>query len=42
MNFITSMETSHIGIAAAGVALALIIFNMGLFGRNQMPVEGKV
>lgn len=36
------METSHIAIAAASVAIALIIFNMGLFGKNQMPVEGKV
>lgn len=35
------MEASHIGIAAASVAIALIIFNMGLFGKNQMPVEGK-
>ncbi|KAG8161444.1 hypothetical protein KVR01_008431 [Diaporthe batatas] len=41
MNFITSMETSHVGIAVAGVVIALIIFNMGLFSKNQMPVEGK-
>lgn len=42
MNYITSLETSHISIAAAGVAIALLIVNMGLFGKNQMPVEGKV
>lgn len=42
MNSITSLETSHISIAAAGVAIALLIVNMGLFGKNQMPVEGKV
>jgi hypothetical protein len=42
MNFITSMETSHIGIAAATLAIVLFIANMGLFGKNQMPVDGKV
>jgi len=36
------METSHIGIAAAGVVIVLLIANMGLFGKNQMPVDGKV
>lgn len=42
MNYITSLETSHISIAAAGVAIAILIVNMGLFGKNQLPVEGKV
>lgn len=42
MNYITSLETSHISIAAAGVVIALLLVNMGLFGKNQMPVEGKV
>lgn len=36
------METSHIGIAAASVAIVFLIANMGLFSKNQMPVEGKV
>lgn len=42
MNYITSLETSHISIAAAGVVIALLIVNMGLFSKNKLPVEGKV
>lgn len=42
MNYLNSLGTSNVSIAAAGVVIALFIVNMGLFAKNQMPVEGKV
>lgn len=42
MELMEAIKTSHLSIIAAGLLAVLIAVTMGLFGRNQMPVDGKV
>lgn len=37
-----AFETSYITFAATGLLAVVIAVTMGLFSKNQMPVEGKV
>lgn len=40
--FLRSFETYPLAIAATVLFAVLIAATMGLFSKNQMPVEGKV
>lgn len=42
MGLLESVETSHLVAAATGLLAVIIAATMGLFSKNQMPVEGKV
>lgn len=42
MDYTKSFETSHLIIGLTSVFAIVIAATMGLFSKNQMPVEGKV
>jgi hypothetical protein len=42
MDYINSLSATQTTIAAASLVAVLSAIAMGLFGKNQMPVEGKV
>lgn len=42
MDYIKSLETSHLIIGLTSVFAIIIAATMGLFSKNQMPVDGKV
>lgn len=42
MDYIKSLDTSHLIIGLTSIFAILIAATMGLFNKNQMPVEGKV
>lgn len=42
MDSIKHLETSHLIIGVTTVLAVLVAVTMGLFSKNQMPVEGKV
>lgn len=42
MDSMKSLELSHLAIGFTSVFAILIAAAMGLFSKNQMPVDGKV
>lgn len=43
MELLEAIQTPHLTIVAAGLLAVLIAaVTMGLFGKNRMPVDGKV
>lgn len=42
MDYINSLSATQVTIAATSLVVILTAVAMGLFGKNQMPVEGKV
>lgn len=42
MDYINTLSTTQTAIAATSLVAVLTSIAMGLFRKNQMPVEGKV